>query len=155
MEKLNFEEAVKIITARDATYRPDGYQFLKDALKHSVDKLRKDELVEHRHVTGPELLHGVVEFALQEYGSMAVSVLDSWGIRAGEDIGAMVFLLIDVGAFGRSEEDSPADFMNVVDLKEELVAPFRPSGKVVLPTEQGGDSEPPARGNQPANRSEL
>ena len=78
---------------------------------------------------GPELLIGFRDFALREFGSMAMTVLARWGIRTGEDIGAMVFQLIDAGAFGKSDEDSPEDFRDVIDLEEELLAPFRPSKK--------------------------
>ena len=154
MEKPNFEKAVRSIVAEDKTYQVDGYHFLRDALDHTVSELRKDELEEHRHVTGPELLDGVVSYAIREFGSMSVAVLDSWGIREGDDIGAMVFQLIDAGAFGRSEEDSPDDFKNVIDLREELLAPFRPS-KSPLADDSDSGKEPPSRGNQPAKPSEL
>ncbi|MDF1861627.1 MAG: hypothetical protein P1U87_15530 [Verrucomicrobiales bacterium] len=155
MEKPNFDEAVKMIAGGGGVYKPDGYHFLRDALDHTVNELRKDELIEHRHVSGPELLDGIVQYALKEFGSMAVSVLESWGITSGEDIGKMVFQLIEVGAFGRSEEDSPTDFSGVIDLREELLAPFRPSGRVVLQKDSDQNLEPPARGNQPAKPSEI
>lgn len=155
MEKPNFDEAVKSITSQDRSFEIDAYHFLREALDHTVSKLREDELEEHRHVSGPELLQGVVEHALREFGSMAVTVLDSWGIRTGEDIGKMVFQLIEAGAFGRSEEDSPADFVDVVNLKEELMAPFKPSRQVIKSAAGGNDSDPPARGNQPAKPTEI
>jgi uncharacterized repeat protein (TIGR04138 family) len=105
-------------------------------------------------VTGPELLNGVVAYAVQEFGSMAVAVLESWGIREGEDIGEMVFQLIEAGAFGRSEEDSPDDFKGVLDLREELLLPFRPKKSMSASNPDSGN-EPPSRGNQPAKPSEL
>ena len=83
---------------------------------------------------------------------MAVAVLESWGIRSGEDIGAMVFNLIEAGAFGRSDEDSLSDFEDVLDLKDELLRPFLPSRKVLTEDDK---QEPPARGNQPAKSSEC
>ena len=153
MEKPNFDEAIRSLVAEDNRYKPDGYQFLRNALDHTVSSLRKDELIEHRHVSGPELLEGVVEYGLKEFGPMAVAVLESWGIRTGEDIGAMVFKLIVVGAFGRSDEDSPSDFEDVLDLKDELLTPFRPTRPVL--SQDDDDQEPPARGNQPAKSSEL
>ena len=153
MEKPNFDEAIQSIVAEDNRYKPDGYHFLRDALDHTVSSLRKDELIEHRHVSGPELLEGVVEYGLKEFGPMAVAVLESWGIRTGEDIGAMVFKLIEVGAFGRSDEDSPSDFEDVLDLKDELLTPFRPTRPDL--SQDDDDQEPPARGNQPAKSSEL
>lgn len=154
MEKPNFDEAVRSIVSEDKRYQADGYHFLRDALDHTVTELRKDELEEHRHVTGPELLNGVVAHAIEEFGSMAVSVLESWGICQGEDIGKMVFQLIEAGAFGRSEEDSPDDFKGVLDLREELLAPFRPK-RSFPPSKPGPGQEPPSRGNQPARPSEL
>ena len=87
MEKPNFDEAVKMIAGQGGIYKPDGYHFLREALDHTVNQLRKDELIEHRHVSGPELLSGIINYALYEFGSMAVAVLDSWGITTGEDIG--------------------------------------------------------------------
>ncbi|MDF2376725.1 MAG: hypothetical protein P1U81_10820 [Verrucomicrobiales bacterium] len=155
MEKPNFDEAVKSIVSRDNRFEVDAYHFLREALDHTVIKLREDELEEHRHVSGPELLEGVVDHALREFGSMAVTVLDSWGIRTGEDIGVMVFQLIDARAFGRSEDDSPADFVGVVNLREELMSPFKPSREVIRAKESGNDREPPARGNQPAKPTEI
>lgn len=155
MEKVQFDVAVKTITSRDRRYQSDGYHFLKDALDHTLKALRKDELIEHRHVSGPELLEGVVEYALAKFGPMAAAVLESWGIREGEDIGAIVFNLIEAGAFGRSEEDSPTDFCGVIQLQEALQAPYRPTREVLLRTKGARDLDPPTRGNQPAKSSEL
>lgn len=156
MERIHFDVAVKNVLQHDDRFEADGYQFLKEALDHTIKSLRKEELVEHRHVSGPELLRGVVACAVEKFGSMAVAVLESWGIRSGEDVGAMVFNLIEVGAFGRSEEDAPEDFHGVLDLREELLAPFRPTREVLVPrraSETGLDPSP--RGNQPAKSGEL
>ncbi|MEM1440756.1 MAG: Minf_1886 family protein [Verrucomicrobiota bacterium] len=155
MEKPNFDDAVKSILSKDDRFGVDAYHFLREALDRTVLKLREDELEEHRHVSGPELLSGVVEHALDDFGSMAVTVLESWGVKTEEDIGSMVFLLIEAGAFGRSEEDSPADFIGVLNLREELMAPYKPSREVIRPKDPGNDSEPPARGNQPAKPTEI
>ena len=147
MQKIRFEEAVKIIRERDGRFDADAYLFLRDALDHTVKELRSDEMEEHRHVTGPELLHGTTEYALKEYGPMALTVLESWGITSGNDIGGMVFQLIEVGAFGQSPDDSPNDFMDVIDLEKELTQPYRPKKQVEEPTEN-----PPS---QPATKSEA
>lgn len=155
MERVHFDEAVKKILAHDKRYKPDGYEFLRDALGRAIKSNRSDELEEHRHVTGVELLESIVEMASEEFGIMAVTILDSWGIRDGEDIGKMVFNLIDAGAFGRSEEDSPADFVGVLDLKERLLRPYRPTREVLAKKPDNGGSEPPTRGNQPAKPSEI
>ncbi len=156
MERVHFDVAVKTILKEDRRYEADGYQFLKEALDHTIKALRQDELVEHRHVSGSELLEGLVGYAVSKYGPMAVAVLEAWGIREGEDVGAMVFNLIEVGAFGKSEEDSPDDFRGVMKLGEALLAPFRPTREVLArPREGEAGIDPPARGNQPAESGEL
>jgi len=155
MQRIQFDVAVRSITKEDRRYEADGYHFLRDALDHTIKSLRKDELIEHRHVSGPELLEGIVEFAVAKYGPMAVAVLESWGMREGEDVGRMVFNLIEAGAFGKSEEDSPEDFCGVLSLRDALEAPYRPTREVLLRRRAEGGSEPPARENQPAKSSEL
>ena len=79
-----------------------------------------------RHVSGPELLGGVRQYALKEFGPLVMTVFDSWGVHSCEDIGNMVFNLIDAGIFGKTEEDSIEDFKNVYDFDEAFVKPFAP-----------------------------
>jgi uncharacterized repeat protein (TIGR04138 family) len=79
-----------------------------------------------RHVAGPELLEGVRQYALKEFGPMVVTVFSSWGINCCEDIGHMVFNLIGAGIFGKTEEDSMEDFKSVYDFDEAFVKPFAP-----------------------------
>ncbi|PAW64069.1 MAG: hypothetical protein B9S36_03305 [Verrucomicrobiia bacterium Tous-C2TDCM] len=156
MERVQFDVAVKAILTSDRRYETDGYHFLRDALDHTIKALRKDELIEHRHVTGHELLEGLVALAVERFGPMAVAVLDSWGIREGDDVGTMVFNLIGAGAFGKSDEDSPSDFCGVMNLREELLAPYRPTREVLAKRGASpSELEPPARGNQPAKSSDL
>lgn len=156
MERIQFDVAVKTILEEDRRYEADGYYFLRDALDQTIKALRKDELIEHRHVSGPELLDGVVAHAIEKFGPMAVSVLEAWGVREGEDVGVMVFKLIEVGAFGKSEEDSPSDFRGVMKLQERLLAPYRPTREVLVKRRTDSpELDPPTRGNQPAKSSEL
>lgn len=126
MQKVPFPEAVRAIRKNDPRFDPDAYLFLRDALDFTVKKLRGEESEEHRHVCGPELLNGLREFAIKEFGPLAATVLESWGITRCEDVGDMVFQLIEVGAFGKSDEDNPADFAGVFDFDEAFREPFRP-----------------------------
>ena len=48
------------------------------------------------------------------------------GSRQTADIGAIVYLLIESGAFFGSETDSPADFESVFDFVEAFDRPFMP-----------------------------
>jgi len=127
MQKIGFAEALESIVANSPGYHRDGYIFLRDALDFTTTQQKKIKGVSVRHVTGPELLDGVRQYALKEFGPMVITVFDSWGIQSCEDIGHMVFNLIGVGVFGKTEEDSIKDFKNVYDFKEAFVRPFAPT----------------------------
>jgi uncharacterized repeat protein (TIGR04138 family) len=127
MQKIGFAEALESVVAHDPRYQRDGYIFLRDALDYTTKQQKKVKGVSVRHVTGPELLAGVRQYALKEFGPMVMTVFDSWGIRSCEDIGHMVFNLIGAGVFGKTEQDSIEDFKNVYDFKEAFVKPFAPA----------------------------
>ncbi len=126
MQKIGFEEAIGEIRRRDGRYDPDAYAFLKDALDYSVRIKREKEGGEYPHVSGRELLFGVRDLALEEFGPMAATVLEIWGVTCSEDIGEMVFQLIEIGAFGKSEDDSLEDFGKVFSFREAFCDPFLP-----------------------------
>lgn len=127
MQKIGFAEALDSIIASDPRYQRDAYAFLRDALDFTTKQQKKVKGVSVRHVTGPELLDGVRQYALKEFGPLVMTVFDNWGIHACEDIGNMVFNLIGAGVFGKTEEDSIEDFKNVYDFGEAFVKPFVPA----------------------------
>jgi len=126
MQKIGFAEALDSIVASDPRYQRDAYVFLRDALDFTTKQQKKVRGATVRHVSGPELLGGVRHYALKEFGPMVMTVFDSWGVHSCEDIGNMVFNLIDAGIFGKTEEDSIEDFKNVYDFDEAFVKPFAP-----------------------------
>jgi uncharacterized repeat protein (TIGR04138 family) len=127
MQKIGFSEALESVITNDPRYQREGYIFLRDALDFTTKQQKKIKGVSVRHVTGPELLDGVRQYALKEFGPMVMTVFDSWGIHSCEDIGHMVFNLIGAGVFGRTEEDSIEDFKSVYDFEEAFVRPFTPA----------------------------
>lgn len=130
MQKIGFAEALDSIIAADSRYHRDGYVFLRDALDFTTKQQKKIKGTTVRHVTGPELLDGVRQYALKEFGPMVMTVFDSWGIHSCEDFGHMVFNLIDAGIFGKTDRDSIEDFKNVYDFEEAFVQPFSPAKAV-------------------------
>jgi uncharacterized repeat protein (TIGR04138 family) len=126
MQKIGFAEALDSIVASDSRYHRDAYVFLRDALDFTTKQQKKIKGTTVRHVAGPELLDGVRQYALREFGPMVITVFDCWGIRSCEDVGHMVFNLIDAGIFGKTDQDSIEDFKNVYDFEEAFVKPFSP-----------------------------
>ncbi len=126
MQKIGFTEALDSIVVTDPRYQREAYVFLRDALDFTTKQQKKVKGATVRHVAGPELLDGVRQYALKEFGPMAMTVFAYWGVKSTEDIGNMVFNLIGAGIFGKTEEDSINDFKNVYDFEEAFVKPFAP-----------------------------
>ena len=130
MKKQNFLEMVNLIVKEDDRYTREAYGFLKEALDFTMDKERKrmGKAVSktQRHVTGQELLEGVREYALEQFGPMAYTVLTSWGLERCEDFGDMVFNLIEYGVFSKNEDDTKEDFAAIYDFEEAFLKPFQP-----------------------------
>lgn len=127
MQRRGFEEAVELVVEKDTTYDRGAYIFLRESLDFTVKNSSSRSGSDDRHVSGVELLKGFRDFALQEFGPMASTVLSEWGIHQSSDVGAMVFNLVEVGAFGRTENDSPKDFENVFNFEEAFEAPYLPN----------------------------
>ncbi len=125
MKKLSFEEAIELLSDRKTRYPPDAYRFLRESLDFTVKLLEKPVSGQGRHVTGQELLEGIRQYALQEYGVMAHRVLRHWNIQRTEDVGEMVFQLVELGVLGRTENDRIEDFAGGYDFEQAFVAPFR------------------------------
>jgi uncharacterized repeat protein (TIGR04138 family) len=132
MQKIGFAEALDSIVASDPRYQRDAYIFLRDALDFTTKRQKKIKGATVRHVTGPELLEGVRQYALKEFGPMVMTVFDNWGVHSCEDIGNMVFNLISAGIFGKTEEDSIEDFKKVYDFEEAFIKPFAPARPAIV-----------------------
>ena len=128
MQEVSFEEALESIQAKDPRFSRDAYLFVREALDYT-QKTKKDARGQIRHVSGQELLNGLRDFALSQYGPMAISLLEEWGIRSCQDFGDIVFNMVDVGWLAKTETDSRADFANGYDFDEAFRDPFRPASK--------------------------
>lgn len=126
MEKLNFEEIVERIVALDPRYHREAYDFLREALDFTQKLAAREKDERERHVTGQQLLEGVRGFALKEYGPMAQMVLAEWGIHRGEDIGELVFNLIEHRILKKTSTDSREDFKGSYDFETAFREPFLP-----------------------------
>jgi uncharacterized repeat protein (TIGR04138 family) len=112
---VSFWSAVERIRERDKRYAPEAYAFVMDALDFAIRQIGK-----RRHVSAAELLSFVCMFAKSRYGVMAYTVLARWGLRGTEDIGSVVYRLIDQQVLAEQQGDSPADFSGVFDLRRRL-----------------------------------
>jgi uncharacterized repeat protein (TIGR04138 family) len=132
MQDSEFSDIVALIRKDDARFDPKAYKFVSLGLEHTVKDLRKRDSARAssaRHVTGVELLAGLRTYALDQFGPMTKSILNSWGITCCRDFGAIVFNLIEYKVFSKTESDRLEDFDALYDFDEAFVAPFLPAGR--------------------------
>src|SRR2546426_8536168 len=127
MQAANFEELIEPILAKDARYHRDAYLFLREALDHTRKTVGRPRKSEVGHVTGQELLAGIREYALQQFGPMTLTVLEEWGIKRCEDFGELVFNMVENKLLAKTEQDSREDFRNGYDFHDAFRKPFLPS----------------------------
>ncbi|MFM7519548.1 MAG: Minf_1886 family protein [Planctomycetota bacterium] len=71
-----------------------------------------------RHLTGQQLCEAARLYALQQYGLLSRVVLGSWGIVSTDDLGEIVFNMIEIGQMRKTRRDKREDFHAVYDFHE-------------------------------------
>jgi uncharacterized repeat protein (TIGR04138 family) len=130
MQEATFEEGLELILARDPRYHREAYLFLREALDHTQKSIVKENKGQLRHVTGQELLAGIRDFALTQFGPMTITVFAEWGIRNGRDFGEIVFNMVEVGLLAKTDRDSREDFAGGYNFEEAFRKPFLPRNKL-------------------------
>jgi len=113
------------LTRHDPRYVYEAYDFMCDAVEYTQEMLgrvpvEEDDPEMDYHITGEELVRGAVELGILEFGMMAPIVFRRWGVRQTDDIGHIVFNLIEANKLSRSDRDDIADFQNLFDLENAL-----------------------------------
>lgn len=127
MQSSNFEQTLPKILEQDSRYDRGAYFFLREALDFTQKTAPRSGEEEVRHVTGQELLAGIRQYAIQQYGPMALTVLEQWGVHRCEDFGEIVFNLVEHNLLAKTEKDGRADFAGGYDFAEAFRRPFQPA----------------------------
>ncbi len=130
MQEINFEETIEQIVAQDPRYTREVYSFVREALDFTQKLIVKENRGQVRHVSGQELLEGIRQFGLQQFGPMTVTVLGEWGVRNCLDFGEIVFNMVETGLLAKTERDSREDFQNGYDFTDAFRKPFWPTQKL-------------------------
>ncbi|MBO0697384.1 MAG: hypothetical protein J2P46_03230 [Zavarzinella sp.] len=125
---MRHPEIVEIVR-RDRRYAYEAYEFVFEALSHTQRMVGRvpvgdDPPTPEHHVSGKEILEGAVDLAREEYGFLARTVFQQWGIRRTGDLGEIVFNLIESGLLSKTDTDSRADFQDVFDMDRALTEGF-------------------------------
>jgi len=114
MTDVQFAEDVLLrLQDRNPRFHRNAYLFLLSALHLVMERLE-----EPRHISGRELSEGVRDLALVQFGPLARTVLEHWGIHRTEDLGEIVFALVDCRILVKQDGDRQEDFRDVFDFEE-------------------------------------
>jgi len=114
MPNVDFaDEMLQRLQEQDARFDTRAYLHVLAALQEVMDRLEQP-----RHISARELTNEVGRLALERYGLLSRTVLGHWGVRATEDVGEIVFALVEAGILVKQDEDRVEDFENVFDFEE-------------------------------------
>ena len=138
MAEQDVNTIITLIRKEDDRFDRQAYLFIRDGLEHAVKELKKRDASRaraSRHVSGRELSEGLRDYALMQFGPLAKTVLNFWGIKETIHFGDIVYNLIEYNVFSKTEDDSREDFANVFAFDDVFVTPFCPqSRRLPLPS---------------------
>jgi uncharacterized repeat protein (TIGR04138 family) len=122
---MMFHPKLAEIVRKDPRFPYEAYEFVFSALTYTQKALglNRDGAAEN-HVSGRQLLEGMRDLALEEFGMMARTVFHLWGVRRTDDVGDIVFNLVEANLLSKTDEDRREEFHEVFDLDEALTRPL-------------------------------
>jgi uncharacterized repeat protein (TIGR04138 family) len=121
----------------DRRYKLDAYQFVRDGLAYAQEVLHVGERQAtsedpsgetarvEQHLTGQQRCEAIRQYAISQYGLMAKTVLNSWGLQTTSDFGEVVYNLIRVGLMKKSKTDRREDFDDCFEFDQAFVSGFQ------------------------------
>jgi len=134
MQEVNFDEALDQIVATDTRFQRDAYVFMREALDFTQKQIGKENQGKVRHVSGKELLDGLRQYALAQFGPMTITVFEEWGVHQCKDFGDIVFNMVEIGLLAKTEKDTRDDFQNGYNFTDAFRKPFWPESRLKAET---------------------
>ncbi|MEM1166091.1 MAG: Minf_1886 family protein [Planctomycetota bacterium] len=119
-----------LLKTQSLPYPPSAYSLVHEGLRHAVQRVFDEDherLMGDRHVSGQELCLGVRDVAIEQFGPLARTVLETWHISSTDDFGSMVRAMVQAGLLRMSERDTLEDFHSVYDFDEAFGTQLDPS----------------------------
>ena len=127
-----FDEHIQALCERDPRFSRDTYAFFYEVLDFTLKAAAQSDPPPRRspaprHVNARQLLDGLREYALQEFGPMARLTLKRLGVASCPDLGDIVFNLLGAGLLAKQPRDRREDFNTGYDFETAFSKPFRPA----------------------------
>jgi uncharacterized repeat protein (TIGR04138 family) len=114
---VNWDEVAQNV----GPYPPEAFQFVREGLSYTAEHIHgnREAIPEtRRHISGQQLCMGLRDFAIEQYGLLAPTVLAHWHIHRTDDFGRIVFRMIEKGLMSKTDDDTFEDFRRVYDFTE-------------------------------------
>jgi len=102
---IDVMEEIYSLSKKHGKYPPGAYTFVFEIL----DFIALNAAIK-RHLTGKELALSAFVYSLNQYGLLARTVWESMGMHSSEDLGQVVFHLVESKLLGKQEGDRVEDF---------------------------------------------
>ncbi len=116
---------------QDQRYHLDAYQFVREGLAYAQNVMKlpaqsgeSEEGKSDRHLSGQQLCQAIREYALEQFGYLAKTVLNSWGVHTTDDFGEIVYNLIRIKEMRKSKHDRREDFNDQFDFETAFAPRF-------------------------------
>lgn len=125
-------ERIVHVAVEDGRYDPAAFFFVNEAVAAAVKWLKSGEMKPRDvsptrgedgvnfHISGYELLEAFRRLARERWGCLARTVLESWGVHRTDDVGEIVFLMVNDEKleWKRRESDTKAEFADVFSFRD-------------------------------------
>jgi uncharacterized repeat protein (TIGR04138 family) len=99
------------LAAVDTRYLAEAYLFVREALVLAFERAAKGVADRSQvNVTSADMLESFRQLALARLGREARPMLAEWGLRKCQDVGEIVFKLVEIGYIRQREKDRIEDF---------------------------------------------
>ena len=119
MDEIDFSlDDFRDIVAKDKRFAARAYALLMDVVCYLSGE-------EGHHVSGEAILDELRDRALDQYGPLTYRVLSEWGVTRTEDVGEMMFNLVESHRLRKGASDSADAFADGYDFKETFLDPYQ------------------------------
>ncbi|KIE58900.1 hypothetical protein A946_05720 [Methylacidiphilum kamchatkense Kam1] len=137
MRKRDFTSIVEEIVEKDSRYLKESYYFVREGLEHTLKTIGKQKHQKIEQLSGKQILEGLKDYALKEFGPMSKLVLNEWGVKSCKDFGQMIKNMDLYGLLGKTEMADLKDFQKGYSFTTAFVKPFLPTRSTVAKKGKG------------------
>lgn len=125
MSNQQKQAQMQAMLATAGPYPMETFNFVNEGLRYTTDHIHGEydsygstlDEPDH-HISGQQLCLGLCDYAIDQFGMLALPVLNQWHVHRTEDFGRIVFALIEAGFMRQHPEDTLEDFRAVYDFQE-------------------------------------